>query len=1130
MLGRVLNTLSCRLNREEAEWRSGNIIRNEMAYGRLRGWLTRIAERPISWSIAVLGLSLIVSFALWFLADCWNARIASNFDSIDLVEYFSALWSVQAGLAALVYPIVIAFVTLLLQRRYNPKSLLHVYLHDSAAIVSGLSALCLLILMTIQYLFLTMVTHQTAISWILVSGTWFLGNLIVTSFFLYQTFEFIRPSRRAKIIRQYVINVAWPQELREYLASLFLHTAIEQKLLPGPSYGGQQDERKPSVWPGLYSSGFGTPVVERFLPRNSRLVDVRFRPLAWSTSRWLKRANSSHAAGEPENRSLRRLKSNDDPVLVYPLSTGSNYSGRTALCRVIGPIQPLGFERILVRLAFKFRQSSQSVELTVGDVFDDLKGEAMSYLQGGETQAFSAAVDELVDVYSLVIEASACKNTEGNVDSYARVSSVEQPFSALYRLWARRLVDLSMAAAERLGSEEAFFTDLINVPNHLFSRLSEEETQPDILCHLIELPRIFFYRVAVWWTRTVEQQGTTRHDACNPSSLRPPFFGTYNSVLVTFVGTWESLKNHYLPPRRSETPTWLDLQRASSFFERHLHETALMVMECVHRGDQVGAENMLDVLLSWFGQLHFRFETDGYLFRRKNLVSFEVVNRSWEDIEGALDVEAGGQRPGEAPKAIFAAALQNYWVDVCCAITYMLAIRGKECPCDRSLPARILKGIVFGETFRRDTGVQSAKRPVQNANDLFMAILRQYHSEGAYRKGYRAKLDRLVERLAEVTKEPMIPGRVYSGWGGENLDSVRDGQLLVLALLVPEPWNPTNRIEPTMRQWVREDDAKLRELQDDLQQWKERLSSPEFGQYKAIFECVKAGRGGPSFEQATGSAGVGIDEMLTKVATIRTETLQDLPVSQNRLKEVGRWGSAIGFSKDSGGFPLRLFSTVQSSNESLQGRSLVLKGVAKGEYTEPEMAQRSVNEQELFERLLRDHVAASVLNEVVRRLVPGQEDGNSAEAYWEQVKRYGEKAKGDKRSPILLVENPTVPEWVYNWTNPYGKREAEIPSDMDVWHDPKLKSDAYLGNLNEIAVYVAPLSPGASVLITSESFQSLSFTRLDNGSFVSVESIPTEGQPAIIDLKLMWWFDVELDPYPAIKLSYGGRQRRRRRG
>ena len=255
---------------------------------------------------------------------------------------------------------------------------------------------------------------------------------------------------------------------------------------------------------------------------------------------------------------------------------------------------------------------------------------------------------------------------------------------------------------------------------------------------------------------------------------------------------------------------------------------------------------------------------------------------------------------------------------------------------------------------------------------------------------------RLLERFAQITTEPMIAGRIYSGWGGSDLNSVRDGQLVLLTLLVPEAWNPVSAVEPTFREWVRENDAKLRELQYELQQWKERINAVEFGEYRQLFECVKGDQARPSFEQAIASAVTGIDAILTRIANIRTEQLQQLPISSARLLEVGGWASSTGFSKDSGAFPLPLFRTVNFSTDQLQGRRVVLKGISKGEFTQPEMAQRSVNEAELYQRVICDQVGAYLLSKVIQELAPQPQDGSSAETYWEHVKRYAETAIRDR--------------------------------------------------------------------------------------------------------------------------------------
>ena len=288
MLGQILKTLSYRVKTEEAEWRSENTVIRENSYGLLQAAIVSIAEHPLRWPLSLLAFLSAVSAAICFTPSCWLPRVPTNFTRTDLITYFSALWTIQGALAALVYPIVIAFVTLLLQRRHSAKSALHIYLYDSAAIVSGLSALSLLILMALQYLPLTAIGTETGIAWIFVDTLWFLVNLGLTSFFLYRTFEFVRPSRRAEIVRRYAINVIWPRELREHLASHFFLTAVREKLLPGPSSEAKLEEEMPSVWLGPSGLGLGSSVVEVSLERGSTLIDVRFRFLTWSTRLWLR--------------------------------------------------------------------------------------------------------------------------------------------------------------------------------------------------------------------------------------------------------------------------------------------------------------------------------------------------------------------------------------------------------------------------------------------------------------------------------------------------------------------------------------------------------------------------------------------------------------------------------------------------------------------------------------------------------------------------------------------------------------------------------------------------------------------------------------------------------------------------
>lgn len=1124
MTGWIFNTLSHRLAREEAEWRSENDVRREKGYGYFRGVLVCAAEHPIGWPLATLIFLSIVLIALLFAPKCWFPSIDDNFGSADLIAYFSALWAVQSAVAALVYPIVIAFVTLLLQRRHSAKANLHIYLHDTAAILAGLSTLFLIILMAFQYLLLIFqgVRGDIAIVWLSIDGVWFLVNLGLTSSFLFRTFQFVLPSSRAEIVQRHAINVIWPRELKAHLASYFFLAAVGERLLPGPNYGATTEEDMASIWLGPSGMKSGSPVIERTLKRNSKLTDIRFRLLAQATASWQSRSQRSKEAASQIDSHSR------NPVIIYPLYPGYSYSGKTAICSVIGPFPVSKFEQFLIRRSFKFKCLPDTAGLVVEDVFDDLKEEALQALQAGAPQTFADIVDQMMALYVNLLEASACKSTEGFITNYTQVPDRRYTLGRpVFEVWTMQFTELFDATAERISADEAFFIKLIHVPGRLFSSL-DDVAPTAILTRFVELPLILFHRLGRWWVKTIEQQGVIEHDACNASSLRPPFFGVYDSILRRFVGEWETLKNYRFLLGKNEDLSWQDFKVRGQYLESHLQATARMTVECVHRGDKTGAEWTTDVLLKWFPELQFRFDVHSHFFRREKLLSFQITEQPWKDAEGALDIEESYIQ-GSRPKALFSVVLRNYWVDVCCIVAYMLAIRGKSCSCDRSVPAFLLRFFVYGEHPKHDSHAVDIERPVASANDLFIAILRQYHSEGGYREGYRARLDNLVERLVSQTKEEMVPGRIYSGWGTDDLSSLRDGQLILLSLLMPAHWNPITEIERTINEWIREDDAKLRDLLVDLKQWKHRITQPEFGEYRALFECVKGAHDGPSFDEAMASLNAGIDQVIAKVESVRAEAIRDLPISEARLDEVGKWASAAGFNKDSGLFPLPLFREVSFTNEELQRRNLTLKGIAKGEFTEPPMAQCASNEAEWYGQTVRDHVAAFALDQVIRRLSPEEKDGSAAETYWEQMKRYGDEADRLKRHAILLIENRTIPNWIFEWTHPFREQPEERPPDLEVWRDSKIQLDSYLGHLNKVAVYQAPIPPGASVLLTAESLKSISFTKFSNGNYVIAEALPVKDKTDIIDLKLTWMFEVDIDAYPAIKLVYGGSGRRRRR-
>ena len=199
-------------------------------------------------SIGLLSVVLLSSATVWgYQAFCAPVTGSSPLPLPRLDQHFFTLWTVQATIAAMIYPIVIGFVALLLQRRHSAKASLQIYLHDSAAILAGLSALFLVFAMGVQYFFIAMAGKQVLANWLILDGIWFLVNVVGVIWFLARTFDYLRPERRADIVRDYTINHVWPAEMRRNLEYNFFHRAIDYGWLPGPSYGDEESNSNTAI-------------------------------------------------------------------------------------------------------------------------------------------------------------------------------------------------------------------------------------------------------------------------------------------------------------------------------------------------------------------------------------------------------------------------------------------------------------------------------------------------------------------------------------------------------------------------------------------------------------------------------------------------------------------------------------------------------------------------------------------------------------------------------------------------------------------------------------------------------------------------------------------------------------------
>lgn len=641
MIARLFGALSDQVRRADIEWRTENEFRRSVQFSFIHRRLIRAAEHPLRSSILLFVLFLLLSIFVSLSPIPRFPLIRLTIDDSTALSYLSTIWGIQATILALVYPIVIAFVTLLIQRLHQGQSVLHIYLHDSAAALSGFSAIMLLLLMGIQYLSSPLTNTIVVLNWALISGLWFILNVVLATFFLFRTIAFIHPDRRTTTVKNYALNVAWPAEVNRHLRVHIFDNSVHNDLLPGPAYPPQTDQPAPSIWMG--SSGTMATdvrtVVSRTFKTETALGDVFFRPLALAISSWLRRAEQQISNSPPHTSPL---------VLIFPIHPDIPLNAETTLCCQRGMLPLSRKEQLLIRLSFFFRSKHRDLDLTIEKMFDDLKREAISAMQSSDSQVYSSVLRNAMNLLVSIIKASSFKNSTERLDNFTQLSHRLNVFGRpIYEQWTRMWIDLFRESSKEIASDDQYFGQLVYVAPSLFTELNGIATKR-ILYHVIDLQPVLLSRLGEWWVRTLEQQGTMEHDPCNMASIAPPYSSTYESLVRKFVGAWESLKNERILGRGLEAQGWRYFQDIGKTFERHLHLSVTMACESVYRGDTTASVWISDLLLKWISELDFYFESGLHFTQRDKWITFEVVECDWETLKTELNIETLEDVMGQA--------------------------------------------------------------------------------------------------------------------------------------------------------------------------------------------------------------------------------------------------------------------------------------------------------------------------------------------------------------------------------------------------------------------------------------------------------------------------------------------------
>ena len=351
---------------------------------------------------------------------------------------------------------------------------------------------------------------------------------------------------------------------------------------------------------------------------------------------------------------------------------------------------------------------------------------------------------------------------------------------------------------------------------HLLQHLNSDELRAspvEIQENLLQLPPLMMYQLSNWWAFRVEEQGVIEHSHRHMVVLRPPLNRVYEEVLSAFVGGWESGRPD--KPRRSRDAHALDWATSPGLARlnvKHIEETARMLLAAVLRGDQAVAEWLADVLSKWWDTLNFDHEPY-QLYDKKSFITIEDLGLDWPGfckkfgLEGD-DPESQERLRPKLQQGSFQAALRNYWTDVRLLTIELMLDWVRAVPAasaSSSLAFEIATGLLSGKQWK------GGGRAVDSLSGLsppeyLVAKVRQFAVSGKWRDGYVGRLDAFVERVKNMHRPNMVSSRIYSFDGADDVQSLQESQLELLAVLAIGAWSLSHSLKRQLDVWF---DARL---------------------------------------------------------------------------------------------------------------------------------------------------------------------------------------------------------------------------------------------------------------------------------------------------------------------------------
>lgn len=1053
---RLLGSLSWRVGQYVRQWQdTAPDLRKNTLFELL---LLSAAAHPWRFIAAATALWACIAASLLVLAKCYYLPL-KIWDQSDLLAYFGTAWSVQATVVALVYPLVISFVTLLLQRRATAKVALTAYLLETGVKPSGTSSFALLVVMTLQYVALPWMSIQQVQAVMVANVAWLAVNLFLTGWFLARTAQYLQDERRVQTLLWLTQCITLPREVRTYAMGLLLQNAQKHNWVPGTDL--PDESPKPKVL--LFPMGEGRAVMQLNFSTPKELRDVHFRLLGWAVGRWMlaQRAVGRH------------------PLLELPC-TPDNPANKHVLCRVRDAESPGMFARAAIRASYRFTHPTVSaMPFTSVEVMEELGQEAVSQVERRRGPGFRQALDDLMEVHTGLLRAARFRSSDGSLDS---VGMLQDPYGwgsvAMCREWMEPYRAIAEAAVAGLEDNDRFFLRAAALSARLTYQVGE---QPQgVLVDLMLSSTLLMYHLGLWWSRRAATEPMP--EARGPLLLSIPLRNVYRDAVQGWVGSWENINVRIdKDANLRDSALWSAHVTRVKVYASHIDETARLLLAAVARGDAEAARRLEDSLVKWWGGRQHEFGADrGAPQLGWNLFTLTFADLSWDKARSQIPDLPEGAQAEEAAARLLAIVLKRYWTDVVMVTALVLLEHAAGIEhAEASLCIEIVGALMGGRGY--DEGGTADVERYQDAGAAVAHLTRAQFADRAYSQ----RLDKIVERFRSDTREPMTSGRMYSFSGAEDVDTLIRGQAMYLTAMVAGRHDALRAFKRLVEAW-HEDLSQLDRISRHFNTLETAIRQDDFKKYSTTLEKLRGAIEHTDTVADAVARAAAVCEEAAKTATKAHETtVNDAPLDEARLVELAHRVNSRVFSDDElTEFPIAVTTDFVATDEVLETARQRFTGVSKLPFTNPPLEMLDDHLVSWFSEYTARHVFAVALAKLQRKLGIESVRDDHADAFYADLEVKIADVVTEGWTPVILVASGRRSDYLSPYRVP---EDGDVPAGI-VIRPPETPVRGLHAMVNGVEVYAVPMSSSRYLVLPKEWLKTLRYQQRQGTNGLSVHA------------------------------------------